>query len=131
MVLNTVYQVHPLENRYFYDSESLRRNLAPQIICNALRFNFQHELQQHNMLNRNKRTNKGSSPTTGVHNFHLVTATRLYNPLGGAYYHSCGCFLLSRDSRGSRPSGVQYLATGVYNFLCTITAGLYRGVLFK
>ena len=43
-------------------------------------------------------------------------ATRTYNPLGGAYYRSYGCVLLSRGSRRRRTLGVQLLASGVYNY---------------
>ena len=42
--------------------------------------------------------------------------THLYNPLGGTYYRSYGCVLLSRGIRRRRPEDVQLLATGVYNY---------------
>ena len=43
-------------------------------------------------------------------------ATRLYNPLGGAYYRSYGCSSLSRDSRRRRLPGVYDLATCVHYY---------------
>ena len=40
-------------------------------------------------------------------------ATRLYNPLGGAYYRSFGCVLWNSDSRERRTPGELLLATGL------------------
>ena len=43
-------------------------------------------------------------------------ATRLYNPLGGAYFTFYGCVLLSRSIGRRRLSGVQLIVDGVNNY---------------
>ena len=60
----------------------------------------------------------GSVCKEGALNCRGSPATRLYNPLGGAYYRSYWYILLSRR----RPlSGVYHLAISVFNCLWTIS----------